>query len=115
MSDARVSRGGKSQSKRECKSEEKREETRVLSAGYIILRQDCTMSWLFGYRNAQPQDFSQFVQAPALGNAAGDGDVPRTPTTKSQMDAYRFDSSALERAAAAAKDLERSRTIQNSH
>ena len=66
------------------------------------------MSWLFGYRNAQPQDFSQFVQAPASGNAAGDGDVPRTPTTKSQMDAYRFDSSALERAAAAAKDLERS-------
>ncbi|XP_043249524.1 ATPase family AAA domain-containing protein 3A homolog isoform X1 [Colletes gigas] len=67
------------------------------------------MSWIFGYRNAQPQDFSQFVQPPpAPGNAAGDGDVPRTPTTKSQMEAYRFDSSALERAAAAAKELERS-------
>ncbi|XP_053994195.1 ATPase family AAA domain-containing protein 3A homolog [Hylaeus volcanicus] len=67
------------------------------------------MSWIFGYRNAQPQDFSQFVQVPASGNAAGDGDGPRIPpTTKSQMDAYRFDSSALERAAAAAKELERS-------
>lgn len=69
------------------------------------------MSWLFGYRNGQPQDFSQFVQPPASGNVGGDGDVPRTPTTKSQMEAYRFDSSALERAAAAAKDLERSSTI----
>ncbi|XP_076277930.1 ATPase family AAA domain containing bor [Lasioglossum baleicum] len=67
------------------------------------------MSWLFGYRNTQPQDFSQFVQVPpASANPAGDGDGSRPQITKSQMDAYRFDSSALERAAAAAKELERS-------
>lgn len=66
------------------------------------------MSWLFGYRNSQPQDFSQYVQVPASTNAAGDGDGSRVPIGKSQMDAYRFDSSALERAAAAAKELERS-------
>ncbi|XP_076643007.1 ATPase family AAA domain containing bor [Halictus rubicundus] len=67
------------------------------------------MSWLFGYRNAQPQDFSQFVQVPpASANPAGDGDGSRAQITKSQMEAYRFDSSALERAAAAAKELERS-------
>ncbi|KAK2585763.1 hypothetical protein KPH14_010372 [Odynerus spinipes] len=67
------------------------------------------MSWLFGYRNTQqPQDFSQFVQQPALGaGGGGDGSPPKN-LTKSQMEAYRFDSSALERAAAAAKELERS-------
>lgn len=66
------------------------------------------MSWLFGYRHAQPQDFSQFLQLPASGNVADDGGGSRTPT---QMEAYRFDSSALERAAAAAKELEKSRMI----
>ncbi|XP_046614867.1 ATPase family AAA domain-containing protein 3A homolog [Neodiprion virginianus] len=74
------------------------------------------MSWLFGYRNPQqPQDFSQFAQPPALGGGppgggspGGGGDQPPKNLTKSQMEAYRFDSSALERAAAAAKELERS-------
>ncbi|XP_046742993.1 ATPase family AAA domain-containing protein 3A homolog [Diprion similis] len=74
------------------------------------------MSWLFGYRNPQqPQDFSQFAQPPALGggppgggSSGGGGDQPPKNLTKSQMEAYRFDSSALERAAAAAKELERS-------
>lgn len=66
------------------------------------------MSWLFGYRNTQnPQDFSQFVQPPASGMDGGGNDPPKN-LTKSQMEAYRFDSSALERAAAAAKELERS-------
>lgn len=68
------------------------------------------MSWLFGYRNAQPpQDFSQYTQPPISGGGGGGGgDEPPKTLTKSQMDAYRFDSSALERAAAAAKELERS-------
>ncbi|XP_017886902.1 ATPase family AAA domain-containing protein 3 isoform X1 [Ceratina calcarata] len=71
------------------------------------------MSWLFGYRNAQPQDFSQFIQPPAVGGSggggSGGGDDGRTPPPRmSQMEPYRFDSSALERAASAAKELERS-------
>ncbi|XP_014474470.1 PREDICTED: ATPase family AAA domain-containing protein 3 [Dinoponera quadriceps] len=71
------------------------------------------MSWLFGYRNSQvPSDFSQFV--PPTGSGSGDGDdggggSPPKRMTKSQMDAYMFDSGALERAAGAAKELERSR------
>ncbi|XP_033223238.1 ATPase family AAA domain-containing protein 3A homolog [Belonocnema kinseyi] len=68
------------------------------------------MSWLLGSRYNQPQDFSQYVQPPASGGDGGSGssDGPPNKPTKSQMDAYRFDSSALERAAAAAKQLETS-------
>lgn len=68
------------------------------------------MSWLFGYRNNQPQiqDLSQFAQVPGGGDAGGGGDSQPPRLNKTQMDAYRFDSSALERAANAAKDLERS-------
>ncbi|XP_011136606.1 ATPase family AAA domain-containing protein 3A homolog isoform X1 [Harpegnathos saltator] len=73
------------------------------------------MSWLFGYRNSQPpSDFSQYVQPPpAAGGSGGGGDDggggPPKKLTKSQMEAYMFDSAALERAANAAKELERSR------
>lgn len=79
------------------------------------------MSWLFGYRNSQPpQNFSQLIPPPTAGGS-GDGSggsgggesVPKI--TKSQMEAYRFDSGALERAAAAAKDLERSSTMSFFH
>ncbi|XP_042889372.1 ATPase family AAA domain-containing protein 3-A-like [Penaeus japonicus] len=67
------------------------------------------MSWLFGM-NQRPQDFSQFVPPPA-GAAGGDGG-PEGPNDRgrgnSSMEAYRFDSAALERAAKAAKDLEKS-------
>lgn len=69
------------------------------------------MSWLLGNRYTQSQDFSQFIQPPASGGGDGGGSNDGPPSknpTKSQMDAYRFDSSALERAAAAAKDLEKS-------
>ncbi|XP_043275648.1 ATPase family AAA domain-containing protein 3A homolog [Venturia canescens] len=70
------------------------------------------MSWLLGYRNTQqPPDFGQYVQPPPASGSggAGGGDQPPSKNiTKSQMDAYRFDSSALERAAAAAKELEKS-------
>ncbi|XP_029050949.1 ATPase family AAA domain-containing protein 3A homolog [Osmia bicornis bicornis] len=66
------------------------------------------MSWLFGYRNAQPQDFSQFAQPPASGGAIGGGDDFHHPPPRTQMEPYRFDSTALERAASAAKELERS-------
>ncbi|XP_032672752.1 ATPase family AAA domain-containing protein 3A homolog [Odontomachus brunneus] len=70
------------------------------------------MSWLFGYRNSQPpSDFSQFVPPTGGGSGGGDNDGSSPPKkmTKSQMDAYMFDSAALERAANAAKELERSK------
>lgn len=63
------------------------------------------MSWLFGIKN----------QAPPQTGGGDDGSEPnqpaQTPLSKSErkaMEAYRFDSSALERAAEAAKTLERS-------
>ncbi|CAD6207174.1 GSCOCG00010149001-RA-CDS [Cotesia congregata] len=71
------------------------------------------MSWLLGARHQQQQqDFSQFVTGGAAGAGAGAGaggdDPPKKSGGGSGMDAYRFDSSALERAAKAAKDLEKS-------
>ncbi|XP_071450896.1 ATPase family AAA domain-containing protein 3 [Hetaerina americana] len=65
------------------------------------------MSWLFGLRKDQnlPSDGLQFPQPPAAAGGGGDsGDT----SGKSKMDAYRFDSTALERAAKAAKELEAS-------
>lgn len=71
------------------------------------------MSWLLGSRyQQQSQDFAQYAQPPAPGGAGGgagdSGDGKSKNVGKPQMDAYRFDSSALERAAAAAKELENS-------
>lgn len=68
-------------------------------------------SWWFGSRNK-----TQFPDVPAAadGNAAPStagqtsGDTQLTSAERKAMEAYRFDSSALERAAAAAKTLERS-------
>lgn len=65
------------------------------------------MSWLFGYRgNQPPPEAPQIPIPPAEGGGSGGGD---DKITKKAMEAYRFDSSALERAAQAAKDLERSK------
>lgn len=79
------------------------------------------MSWLFGYN--KPQNFTDFVppQFPvggddptgaggqgAAGGQGGGGPVGGGPSNN-PMDAYRFDSAALERAAKAAKDLESSK------
>lgn len=65
------------------------------------------MSWLFGIKNQTP---------PQAGGSDDGGNEPNQPApaplSKSErkaMEAYRFDSSALERAAEAAKTLERSR------
>lgn len=62
------------------------------------------MSWLFGIKSQTPSQ-----------TAGGDGDEPNQPASaplskseRKAMEAYRFDSSALERAAEAAKTLERS-------
>lgn len=72
------------------------------------------MSWLFGYKSQVPQ------QPPPDGQS--DGGVPSSGTPdmsnmsraeRKQMEAYRFDSSALERAAEAAKTLEKSSKFLN--
>ncbi|XP_069690200.1 ATPase family AAA domain-containing protein 3A homolog [Periplaneta americana] len=64
------------------------------------------MSWLFGYRgNQPPSDVPQIPIPPSEGGGGGSDDK----STKTAMEAYRFDSSALERAAQAAKELERSK------
>jgi len=73
------------------------------------------MSWLFGYRSQVPQDFSHFVPPSTAGGdgAGGSGSPPKINNSQAKslpMEAYRFDSSALERAAGAAKELERSST-----
>lgn len=67
------------------------------------------MSWIFGYRSKP--------QVPDAGLADADGQTTAGTTSHDQelkkiekraMEAYRFDSSALERAAEAAKILEKS-------
>ncbi|KAI5702511.1 hypothetical protein M8J76_010831 [Diaphorina citri] len=62
------------------------------------------MSWLFGYKGTPqtPADFSQYANAPPGGSSGGDDG-------KGAGGAYRFDSTALEKAAKAAKELESSK------
>lgn len=65
------------------------------------------MSWLFGIKTQKPQ-----IPDGDDPNK-GDDQTQQKPLTSSErkaMEAYRFDSSALERAAEAAKVLERSST-----
>lgn len=66
------------------------------------------MSWLFGVKK-QPvpeMNSAEGIQPNTAGQASGDQQL--TKAEKKAMEAYRFDSSALERAAEAAKTLERS-------
>lgn len=68
------------------------------------------MSWLFGVKKQPiPENFSD-PNAAGSGVGAGQasGDQQLTKAEKKAMEAYRFDSSALERAAQAAKTLENS-------
>jgi ATPase family AAA domain-containing protein 3A/B len=66
------------------------------------------MSWLFGAKKQPmiPQNDSESAGGPGAGQVSGDQQL--TKAEKKAMEAYRFDSSALERAAAAAKTLETS-------
>ncbi|KAE8751815.1 hypothetical protein FOCC_FOCC001664 [Frankliniella occidentalis] len=69
------------------------------------------MSWLFGIKTQPPMGDGNFPPPPAppaSGGQNNDGAQNQGPKS-SQMEAYRFDSSALERAAQAAKELEKSR------
>lgn len=66
------------------------------------------MSWLFGIKTQKPQ--MPGVDDPNQANAgpAGQQQQQLTSSERKAMEAYRFDSSALERAAEAAKVLEKS-------
>lgn len=68
------------------------------------------MSWLFGYKSQVPQMTEQMSGEQQQTQTAGgkSGDQGLSSSEKKAMEAYRFDSSALERAADAAKTLERS-------
>ncbi|XP_028171742.1 ATPase family AAA domain-containing protein 3A homolog [Ostrinia furnacalis] len=65
------------------------------------------MSWLFGYSTKPPQPPAD--DAPGDSGGAAAPPVTLTKSEKKAMEAYRFDSSALERAAQAARELEKSR------
>jgi ATPase family AAA domain-containing protein 3A/B len=67
------------------------------------------MPWFWSGKQ-QPAQFDNVTGADPNGNTAGQqsGDQQLTKAEKKAMEAYRFDSSALERAAEAAKTLERS-------
>jgi len=75
------------------------------------------MSWIFGYGRNKDQgpDLAQMGLGVPAGAGGSDGGPPQEPNlTKAerrQMEAYRFDSTALERAAQAARDLEKSSKI----
>ena len=73
------------------------------------------MSWLFGLNKGQqpPQNPYLPEAPPSDGGTVGDvpkdiGGVSGNEGRDSKMEAYRFDSGALERAAKAAKELEKS-------
>lgn len=69
------------------------------------------MSWLLGRNRQQPTEFSGADGSDnPEGKTAGErgGDTQLSKAERKAMEAYRFDSSALERAADAAKTLERS-------
>jgi ATPase family AAA domain-containing protein 3A/B len=71
------------------------------------------MSWLFGAKKQStlPEGMPEAPGAPGTaGQASGDSQL--TKAEKKAMEAYRFDSSALERAAQAAKTLENSSKFQ---
>uniref|UniRef100_A0A0A9Y793 ATPase family AAA domain-containing protein 3-B n=1 Tax=Lygus hesperus TaxID=30085 RepID=A0A0A9Y793_LYGHE len=81
------------------------------------------MSWLFGIRrnDPPPPDFGSLGGGDPLGggssgsgssgggSSGGDRSAAEEKARRTAMEAYRFDSSALERAAAAAKELEKSK------
>lgn len=70
------------------------------------------MSWLLGRNRQQPTELAGGADGAdnPEGKTAGErgGDTQLTRAERKAMEAYRFDSSALERAADAAKTLERS-------
>ena len=68
------------------------------------------MSWLFGAKKQSTLPEMTTEGGPGAGQASGDQQLSKAE--KKAMEAYRFDSSALERAAQAAKTLETSSKYQ---
>lgn len=66
------------------------------------------MSWLFGMGKSEPPPNFANLGLPPPPNTGGDGNDGKSSQGQSKMEAYRFDSGALERAAKAAKELEKS-------
>lgn len=67
------------------------------------------MSWLFGYKKQEPQMPTQpGDNSGNIGAGQATKDPELTKAEKKAMEAYRFDSSALERAAESARTLEKS-------
>lgn len=64
------------------------------------------MSWLLGKH--RPDQVPEVIRTTVDGNDQGEGSKGGENAERKTMDAYRFDSSALERAAEAARILERS-------
>ena len=64
------------------------------------------MAWLFGLGKDSGANVPPIDDPPA---DSKHDPIPLTKSEKKAMEAYRFDSSALERAAQAARELERSR------
>ena len=69
------------------------------------------MSWIFGLNKGQQGgvDLPPFPGSPGSGGDGGDDKSADRQGQNKSMEAYRFDSAALERAARAAKELEKSR------
>lgn len=71
-------------------------------------------SWLWGGKQPQiPENFADFIPPTGgSGGGGGSGDDDKPKTGKSgAMEAYRFDSSALEKAAESARTLEKNRKL----
>jgi len=66
------------------------------------------MSWFFGSKAPQPPVIPPDFIPPPGGSSSGGDDPPRKGLGGTGESSYRFDSAALERAAQAARDLEKS-------
>lgn len=65
------------------------------------------MSWLFGMGSKQPDIPPDFAASASPGSGAPDSTQQNGPSQAGSKVSYSFDSTALERAAKAAKELER--------
>lgn len=67
------------------------------------------MSWLFGIKRETPNIDIPSFNVGGSGSDSGGGNEDKEPPKSGKMESYRFDSSALERAAKAARELEMSK------
>jgi len=67
-----------------------------------------SMSWFFGSKAPQPPVIPTDFNPPGGGAPPSGNDPPEKSGSRAAESSYRFDSAALERAAQAARELERS-------